>query len=80
MIAMLAVGLYFPTKKTKQPKILRKWTEYEQLAYHLSVVATDVGGVFNWFRGLGFIEFLGSWMLFTGLWRLVECRLPYSKG
>jgi hypothetical protein len=43
---MLGVGLYFFNKK-KQPKIfLRKWTEYEQLAYWFIVVATDVGGGF----------------------------------
>jgi SSS family solute:Na+ symporter len=33
MIAMLAVGLYFFNKKQNSRRFLRKWTEYEQLAY-----------------------------------------------
>jgi hypothetical protein len=58
---------FISSTKKQKPKILRKWTEYEQLAYWFIVVATDVGGGFS--IGLGGLDFMGfrSWMLFTGL-------------
>jgi hypothetical protein len=68
----------FLQQKTKQPKIFYV-SGRNMSSWHigLSVVATDVGGGFQM---AGWFYDSGSWMLFTGLLGLVECRLPYSKG
>jgi hypothetical protein len=67
------------TKKTAED-FLRKWTEYEQLAYWFIVVTDVGGGFFNWLGGLGFWNFWFMDVIHGTTWCLVECRLPYSKG
>jgi SSS family solute:Na+ symporter len=62
MLAMLGVGLYFNKNKTAEDFYV---SGRNMSSWHigLSVVATDVGGVFYW-SGLGFTMGLsGSWML-----------------
>jgi hypothetical protein len=70
--------LVFTSTKNKTAEDFYVSTEYEQLAYWF-IVATDVGGGFNWFTDLdftmGFVH--GCYSRATGAWL---SAVPYSKG
>jgi Na+/proline symporter len=79
MLAMLGVGLYFFNKNKTAEDFYVSGRNMSSWHIGLSVVATDVGGVFywswwSWFYH-GVIRVLDA---FTGL--VVECRFLNSKS
>jgi Na+/proline symporter len=79
MIAMLA-GLYFFNKKQNSRRFYVSGRNMSSWHIGLSVVATDVGGGFQLARTWIYYGFLVHGCYSRDYWRLVECRLPYSKG